>query len=300
MNTIPLLGIAIPAFKREDLLGRLLESIRADCPIVVSDNGGNLSHDFKERHSSVRFLVGPEVPVLENWNRAASALSTQWIIMPGDDDLYFQDSFEIIEKALRKCVEADIVFFGHHIIDEFDRIKTTWQPLSSQITAPCGFDEVRRGTPARPPGIAFKAALFHRLGGFSEEFKITAGDNDFYQRATLIGNVAFVDQVVTGYRVWESGSTKQTIATQDWLREIDQWCCRVRRFAAEQSAGSHYPRSLQDEIYLANLRSGIGVLKERGGYWAAWRHFFSSRYPFRASLLAQLKLFAHLLLPLQR
>lgn len=295
----PLLGIAIPAYKRESLLGRLLESIHGDLPIVVSDNGGHLSSAFKKRYPHVDFLVGNEVPVLENWNRAATILNTEWIVMPGDDDLYYPDSFAAIVEQLRALPDADIVFFGHHIIDESDRIKTTWRPALSRLEAPRGFDEVRHGTPARPPGIVFKTTLFRRLGGFSEEFKVTAGDNDFYQRATLIGNVAFVDQVVTGYRVWESGSTQQTIATQDWLREIDLWCGRIRRFALQQ-AGYRYPRSLQDDIYLANLRAGIRVLKQRGGYWAAWRHFFRSRYPFRASTLGQLKLFAHLLLPRRR
>lgn len=295
----PLLGIAIPTYKREMMLGRLLRSIQGDYPVVVSDNGGYLSEVFKERFPQVRFLAGDEVAVLENWNRAANALDTEWIVMPGDDDLYYSDSFAVIVEQLRDLSDADIVFFGHHIIDEYDLIKTTWKPASRRLVAPCGFYEVRHGTPARPPGIVFKAAMFRRLGGFSEVFRVTAGDNDFYQRATLIGNVAFVDQVVTGYRVWTSGSTQQTIATQDWLQEIDLWCVRVRRFAIEQ-AGYAYPRSLQDDIYLANLRAGIRALKERGSYWAAWRHFFCSRYPFRASILGQLKLFAHLLLPLPR
>ena len=292
----PLLGIAVPAYKRESMLGRLLDSIQAEWPIVVSDNGGHLSDGFKARYPRVRFLAGTEVTVLENWNRAAEALDTEWIIMPGDDDLYYPESFRTIVNYLERHSGADIAFFGHHIIDEEDRIKSAWKPDARELPAPDGFSEVRRGTPARPPGIVFKAELFRRLGGFSTAFKVTAGDNDFYQRATLIGQVACIDQIVTGYRVWEFGSTRQTIATPEWMREIDLWCDRVRRFALDIGSAV-YPRSLQDDIYLDNLQAGIRALKERGGYLAAWRHFFSSRYPFRTSALGQIKLIAHLVLP---
>lgn len=296
MFTPPLLGIAIPAYKRENLLGRLLGSINADCPIVVSDNGGHLSQPFKERHASVKFLVGTEVSALENWNRAACALKTEWIIMPGDDDLYYPDSFSHIVGALHANPSADIIFFGHHIIDGNDSIKSTWIPEPCQFSAPHGFERVQRGVLSRPPGIVFKRDLYQRLDGFSQEFRVTAGDNDFYQRATLIGKSIFIGEAVTGYRVWDLGSTEQTIATQEWMQEIDLWCSRVRAFA-EQQAGYHYPIELQDIIYLDNLRSGIQALKERGQHAAAWRHVMNSRYPFRSSLMAQIKLLAHLLLP---
>jgi glycosyltransferase involved in cell wall biosynthesis len=299
ISPLPLLTIAIPTYKREALLGRLLDSIRSDAPVIVSDNGAYLSETFKRRHSAVRFISDPEVPVAENWNRVARAADSQWILMPGDDDLYYPESFTVIERVLREQASADIVFFGHHVIDENDRIRSTWSPESCRLSAPQGFELLRFGTPARPPGIAFKAELFRRLGGFCTDFRVTATDNHFYQRAALVGESVFVGEVVTGYRVWESGSTKQMIATQDWLLEIDLWCKLVRHFAMEQ-AGYHYPHSLQDNIYLANLRAGIRVLKERGGYWTAWRHFFRSRYPIRASALSQLKLFVHLLLPRQR
>ena len=298
MTGIPLLGIAIPAYKREYLLGRLLDSIKTNYPIVVSDNGGHLPPSFKDRYSRVRFLAGPEVPTLENWNRAARALETQWIIMPGDDDLYYPESFTIIEQTLLSVPTADIVFFGHHIIDEEDNVKSDWIPEQMHLKAPDGFDKVRRGTPARPPGIAFKAELFRRLGGFCEDFKITAGDNDFYQRAALVGESVFVNAVVTGYRVWTFGSTMQAIATQGWLREIDLWCGRMRKLASEHHY--RYPKSLQDAIYLDNLSAGISALKERGGYRAAWRHFLASRYPFRSNPLSQLKLVAKLILPRRR
>jgi hypothetical protein len=296
MPDLMLLGIAIPAYKRTELLDRLLKSIQAPFPVTVSDNGGNLPSEFKERHASVRFLVGPEVPVLRNWNRAAESQSSEWIVMPGDDDLYYPDSFETIERVLLGHPTADIVFFGHHIIDERDSIRETWQPEHELHVAPRGFDRIRLGAPARPPSIVFRRSLYERLGGFPEDFKITAGDNHFYQRASLVGTVLFASEVVSGYRVWNAGSTSTTIATSDWLREVDHWCTTIQAFCADHTS-YRYTNALRDEIYMANLRAGIRALKERGQYVAAWRHVIANRYPFRASPAAQVKLLAHLLLP---
>lgn len=295
----PLLGIAIPAYKREHLLGRLLDSIHGDWPIVVSDNGGYLSEGFMDRHQKVRFHAGPEVTVLKNWNRAAAELNTEWIIMPGDDDLYYPTSFSTIERTLLSSSNADIVFFGHHIIDEHDRRCETWQPEAGLLTAPKGFDRIRLGASARPPSIVFRKRLFDQLNGFDEQFTVTAGDNHFYQRASLIGNVVFCPEVVSGYRVWPAGSTQQTIATPEWMREIDLWCDGVREFASKYTS-YRYTFALHDEIYTANLRAGIGALKSRGKYLGAWHHLLGNRYPYRASLLSQVKLLAHLLLPLRK
>ncbi len=297
MTSEALLGIAIPSYKRPEMLARLLDSIDAGVPIAVSDNGGNLEAVFTERYAHVRFVRQPEVvPVTHNWNCAARAIDATWIVMPGDDDLYYPGSIARIEQAIRANPSADILFFGHHIIDEHDQVTGTWQPIAEALAAPAGFHRVRLGVPARPPGIVFRRAAFERLGGFCETFKVTASDNDFYQRVALSGSAAFIADVACGYRVWSSGSTAQTIASKPWLDEIDFWCRRVQDFARQHSTYT-YPDSLRDEIYLANLRSGVRALKSRGDHLAALRHVVAARYPFRASPVSQLKLFTQLILP---
>jgi len=297
MTSDALLGIAIPSYKRPEMLARLLDSIDTHFPVSVSDNGAHLDAAFTARYPHVRFIQEtPVIPVTQNWNRAARSVASEWIVMPGDDDLYYPGSFELIERAIRSNPSADILFFGHHIIDEHDRIAETWTPAAEALAAPAGFDRVRLGVPARPPGIVFRRAVFDRLGGFCESFQVTASDNDFYQRAALVGGAVFVPNVASGYRVWSSGSTSQTIASKAWLDEIDMWCRRVQEFAALNSTYA-YPDSLRDEIYLANLRSGIRALKARGGHLAAWRHVGAARYPYRARVFSQFKLLVQLILP---
>jgi hypothetical protein len=292
-----LLGIAIPAYKRTHLLDRLLASIQTRFPVIVSDNGGHLPDVFKKNHSLVHFVSGHEVAMLENWNRAASAVqSSQWIVMPGDDDLYYPESFVTIERVIRENPSADIILFGHNIIDEHDQVTDTWQPSALQLQPPDGFDRVKLGLMARPPSIIFKSSLYKRLGGFCEQFKLTAGDNDFYQRVCLIGHTVFAPEIVSGYRVWASGGTAQTIATKEWLQDIDLWCNRMREFAAIHTKYP-YTKALADQVYMANLRSGIKALKGQRQHLSAWRHLLANRYPYRATPWSQAKLFAQLLTP---
>jgi glycosyltransferase involved in cell wall biosynthesis len=291
-----LLGIAIPTYKREHLLARLLDSIKEELPIVVSDNGGYLSQEFKYKYSNIKFISDYEVSVLENWNRAANELETEWIVMPGDDDIYYPESFKVMITKLNEFYDSDIIFFGHHNIDEKDCIKSTYLPDSGNYKSPNGFNKVRMGVESRPPSIVFKSDLFHRLNGFCTDFKVTAGDNDFYQRAALIGNVAFVDVVVSGYRVWENGATRSTIGTLEWLKEIDLLCSRIRKFSLEHGNYKYSP-SLQDDIYLANLQVGTLILKKNVGYFSGWKHFLRSRYPYKASKIRQLKFIVRLILP---
>jgi len=297
MSSDVLLGIAIPSYKRPELLARLLDSIDADLPIAVSDNGAHLDAAFKARYPGVRFVVQQQVvSPAGNWNRAARAVDAEWIVMPGDDDLYYPHSFALIERAIRAHPSASIMFFGHHIIDEHDRVIESWQPAERVLPAPAGFESVRLGVPARPPGIVLRKSIFERLGGFSEDFKVTASDNDFYQRATLVGETVFLPDIVCGYRVWSSGSTAQAIASRDWLDDVDLWCRRVQAFAGTDSA-YRYPDSLRDEVYLANLRAGVRAAKLGRGWGAGWSHLARARYPWRAPAISQLKLLAQLMLP---
>lgn len=283
------LGVAIPAYKREDTLSRLLDSIGQAAPVCVSDNGSHLSEEFKSNFPWVKFLSDAEVPVLANWNRAARGMDTDWIVMPGDDDLYYVDSFEKIKLGIARYPDADILFFGHHIIDETDNISSTWIPAEGSYSPPNGLRPLMGGVMARPPSIVFKSALFAKLGGFCSDFVVTAGDSDFYQRAALVGKVAFVSEVVSGYRVWASGSTKQTIATQAWLKEIEYWCSRIRALSI-QSGFMAYDKSAVDRVYMSNLQAGVRVLLSRRQWKQAWLHVLKARYPFRARFKEHIRL----------
>lgn len=290
-------GIAVPTYKREEEIIKLLANIPADIDIFISDNGGFLSKTFQSIYKNIIVkTVIPEVPMFRNWNAAAFSVDKKWLAIPADDDIYYQGSFSIIERCLDQYADMDMIVFGHNTIDVDGRVINSWLPNLESCVAPSGFLRFKYGVDARMPSIFIKTALFKELGGFDEGFNITAADSDFVQRASLIGNVQFIPEVVSGYRVWEGGLTHNKIASAEWMAEIDRWCNRISKFCEARNI-SIYSRSIQDEIYARNLLAGIFAAKKSNGYVAAWRHAKNCRYPFRALVRTQLSLLYRLVKP---
>ena len=283
-------GIAIPTYKREKEIKKLLAYIPKDVPVFVSDNGNTLTNEFRSLYPQalIKSIV-PEVPMFENWNSAGFSVQSKWMVIPADDDAYFSSSFSIIEKYLNKYADMDMIVFGHNIIDADDNVLSRWVPESKTCPAPLGFLKFKYGVDARMPSVFIKTVLFKKLGGFDEGFRITAADSDFVQRAALIGNVRFVSEVVSSYRKWEGGLTHNKIATLEWMLEIDRWCNRINAFCAERGI-ELYSKKISDEVYARNLVSGLAAAKKSGGYAAAWKHFKQCRYPYRALFRTQLLL----------
>lgn len=290
-------GLAVPTYNRCDELHKLLQTIPATVPVAVSDNGSTLPELFQQKYKNIAITkIFPHVSMFENWNLAANSVQTEWLAIPSDDDLYYEKSFPIIEKYLAEYSNMDMIVFGHHAIDADGAVLSGWQPELESCAAPSGFLKFKYGVDARMPSVFIKTALFKKLGGFDEGFKITAADSDLIQRAALIGHVQFVPETVSGYRVWEGGLTHKKIASIEWMDEIDRWCDRIARFCDERHIGL-YSHHVRDEIYARNLLAGVVTAKKDRGYVAAWAHLMTCRYPFRARPRTQLGLLYRLIKP---
>jgi len=291
-------GLAVPTYNRISELLKLLDSIPNSVNIYVSDNGGTVPSSIQDTYSNLTIKKNlPVVQMFSNWNLAANLVTEEWLAVPSDDDIYFPGSFNLFEKYSSQHQEMDMIIFGHNVIDANDKIIGTWSPDDVQICIPpSGFIKFRYGVNARMPSIFIKTSLFHKLGGFCEEFSFTASDSDFLQRASLIANILFVPEVISGYRVWEGGATSDKIGTHEWMLQIDHWCNRISNFCNEQSINL-YSSKIHDEIYGQNLLGGIANLKKNRGYHATWSHFRKCRYPVRATLRTQLRLIYWLIRP---
>lgn len=278
------IGVAIPTYQRPEMLRELLSTIPPAISVAVSDNESTLSQAFKDSHSSVSFYCTDTLlPMFSNWNNAARHQNTEWIVVPSDDDLYLAGAFQVANRWIGNHPNADLIIFGHHLINGEGKVFDTWKPEYSLDDAPRGFHPLRYGVSARMPSVMFRRTLYDELGGFNEAFRLTAADSDFVQRAALIGRTLYVPEVISCYRVWEGGLTANRIASDEWMREIDIWCENVAAF--DQLRGTHaYTRHLRDEIVLQNLLSGVRILRSKSGRNAALNYLRSQAMPKRAKL----------------
>jgi hypothetical protein len=285
-----ILGIAIPTYKREKMLVNLLETIPKTIPVYVSDNGCYLSDDIQKNypHAIIK-KTAPEVAMFANWNLAASMVQDEWLAITSDDDIYYPDRFEFLLDSLTRYSDMDMIIFGYNTIDEFGSVIQEWTPYAGTYLPPDGFIKYKYGINARMPSIFFKTSFFNRLKGFNESFKLTASDSELIQRAMMVGKVKFIPEIIAGYRLWDGGLTSSGISTHEWMDEIDAWSENMLKFSIEEKLNV-YSRRVQDEIYAANLISGIASLKKHSRIQAAWLHFKRCRYPYRARLLTQLRL----------
>lgn len=290
-------SLAVPTFNRSEVLQKLMDTVPASVSVYISDNGSTLPPSIVKKYpNAVIGKTTPPVLMFENWNLAANSVLSDWLAIPSDDDIYYKDSFLVIEKYLNKYNDMDVIIFGHNTIDSNENILNNWKPCLETCIAPSGFLRFKYGVDARMPSIFMKTALFKKLGGFDEGFRITAADSDFLQRAALVGNIQFVPEVVSGYRVWEGGLTHNKIASTEWMKEIDRWCNRISEFCEERNINM-YSKKIQDEIYARNLLAGVHSAKKSNGYMAAWSHVKNCRYPFKALVRTQLSLLYRLVRP---
>lgn len=294
------LGIAIPTYNRQDQLDTLLNAIPKEHSIYVSDNGAHLSTEFMAKFSTVHFksVAGEAVRMFANWNLAARMVSEDWVVVPSDDDIYFENSFGIITEYLTRYSTADVVVFGHQTVDENYQKISEWKPQELvECAAPTGFEYFKFDVSARMPSIFFKRSLLEELGYFDENFKITAADSDLVQRALIKGRSVFIPEVASGYRVWLGGATHKTISSLEWMREIDYWGKKIEKILQDVPRYSTEASSIRAELYARNLLAGVAAAKRSGGYAAAWNHLRRCSYPIRANFLTQLRLLSWLIRP---
>lgn len=298
------IAVAIPTYRRPELLLELTRSLPHHVPINVSDNDGSLAGLTTQFDSNVSVHHADRLlPIFANWNRAVSFIpeDATHVLIPSDDDLYLPGAVQAVTDAIDEYPSADMIVFGCDFVDEHGKTWAGWRPAREELCAAGdGFLPFESGVNARMPGVLFRTDFLRRIGGFDECFKLTASDSEMIQRAALLGTTAFVPKVIGMYRVWTGSLTHTRQASDLWMSEIDLWTEKI----AELLRNGHQPprRSInvdrfKDNIYTANLRAGIGALKTRGQYLGAWRHLLANRYPYKASLLSQAKLVAHLLLP---
>lgn len=292
-------SLAIPTYKRYDELQRLLATIPLDVSVHISDNGATLPANFQQEHSNATVCkISPPIFMFKNWNFAIKMSTEKWVAIPSDDDIYFKDSFEIIEKYLEKYAEADVIIFGHNNVDENYKKIGEWQPLLlEEFSAPDGFERFKYGVSARMPSIFFKHSLLIKLGYFDTHFQLTAADSDLVQRALMVGNSVFVPEIVSGYRVWQSGATHNTISTLAWMREIDYWGSKIEKLLMDIPKYKNEASSIRAELYASNLLAGVVQTRRSGGYRSAWNHILHCKYPLRAKMKTQLRLLFWLMRP---
>ena len=265
------IAVAIPTYRRKDMLIRLIGSIPPEWRVFVSDNGSSLlpldsplGQQVTVSHSSE--LLG----MFTNWNRALSLVVADCthVFIPSDDDIFLPGAGSIVKQALERCPNGDIFIFGCDLFDENDRRWNGYVPETLEsLPAGEGFRKFVAGVDARMPGVLLRHDFLKRIGGFDDQMQLTAADSDLVQRALLLGRSVFIPEVIGLYRIWSGSLTHARQATDQWMEEVTLWTGKI---AALLEAG-HHPAGTRidvvryrDEIFARNLLAALGNLLNKG------------------------------------
>lgn len=186
---MPLLTIAIPTYKRPNILKEAIQSAlnqigKCDYDILIVSNNNNeeeivyIKNMIREFNSDkIFFYVNEEnIGHPSNWNRAIELARTEWVCLLADDDLIKEDFCITIINAIKKNKDYqgfsclyDTQFItsnlGNNIVD-VSRVRRKKIPLYN-MSIKDYFGEL--GIPGMVATV-YKRDNFIRLGGFNEEF----------------------------------------------------------------------------------------------------------------------------------
>lgn len=302
MNRSSPLSIAVPIYKPElRHLWQLLESVyRSPCipevEIVLHfDYYAGCSRDVRE----VRHLVdgNPNVKIIqtscrlgmaENWNAAVRATSGEFVILPGQDDLFLEHGLCLLREVV---VRRGLDLLGSHEVYGFGdgpAVKYYRKGLHRfELFAPKAEFDLSVESIARtavchseaigdPCAMIFRRTYFDFLGGFNSSWEHSV-DIEFALRAAASGGrVGYVAEYTSLRRLHQSNATDSQRITgaihRDRLRLLE--ACRpfvdidtMRRGEAKTGLrllGDVVKAPLQSRHLLRYLPGGLVLLKSGG------------------------------------
>lgn len=195
------IGVVVPTLNSAKTLRFTLESlvgqIGVQVEVVVADSASTdgtleLCRDF-----GVRTIYVPKGNMYRAVNAGLIELRHDWVTYLNSDDVVRPDAYKcLIEKGVRKA--ADVAYGD---CDHIDENNNCFDHRYSAPLAIIGGLLKGRIMPFAQPCCIFRKALYEKLGGFDERFRLDA-DLDFIGRAYAAGAVfCRLSQSVAGFRV---------------------------------------------------------------------------------------------------
>lgn len=266
-------SVIIPTFRRKELattcLQACIESARqlysSPVEVIVTDDGDDFSLESDNKvnaPASVFFTKGPGKGPAANRNHAATLAQGDWLIFIDDDCIPDSNLLKVYAEAIKEHPAAG-AFEGCILPDDWKKLK--------QDMAECPVNTT--GNSFWSANIAIRADLFRQIGGFDEQFRIAAQeDQDIYLRLQRHTEVIFLENAIVTHpvrkaRLWHK--LKRLPAT------FSNWEYYYRKHHSESLAEQlriswwHYQKQCIHAILRGHWRQSL--LKQVSSWYAAYR-----------------------------
>ena len=206
-------SIGIPAYNQGHYLRETLEStLNQDQPfdeIVVSNNHSTdstaavIAEVQAKYPGRIRAVMPPEhLSMGANWNFVISQMQGEWISLLSSDDLALPNFVTSMRRAIGLSDNAALAHAAWRDIDENGKTMGDHHLLTiAPVTKPPKtLYELRFGPKGSFAAFALRRDIWERVGGFPDKTFILGGDWAMWLMATALGDMVYVDDIVSAYR----------------------------------------------------------------------------------------------------
>lgn len=217
LNFKPKITIAIPTFKRAELLKDAIRSaLNQDdfdnYDVIVVDNNPDRDDETEKLLRSYDdprlsyYKNSKNLGMVDNWNRLYVLAKGDWVVMLHDDDLLLPNFLKTTYINISENEDIGFFYIKHKELKGNTLISTP--SYTQQKTSKLHLMDFYRGNVlGAPVGLLLKKDLVIRIGGFNSDFYPTA-DYCFYAFFVSKYKSLLINEELAIYRILENESLK--------------------------------------------------------------------------------------------
>ena len=219
LDFVPKVTIAIPTYKRPDLLKDALESALNqvgydEYDVMVVDNNPErncetekLIYSYSDKRLSY-YKNAENLGMEGNWNRLFTFAKGPWVVMLHDDDLLLPDFIRVCMSIVFKHPNIGILKpLQYEWYDDGKKLKLPGFTCTKKLKRIYEIDNLRGFVLGPPTGLLLNKEKVHLIGGFNSEMH-PSSDFCFIVLFSYFFQVYQIDQVLSIYRWMQNESLK--------------------------------------------------------------------------------------------
>ncbi len=215
-----LVSIVVPTYNQAKYLEESIESIlNQDYPnielIVLNDGSTDETAKILTKYrgnDKVKYDSHANMGQAATLNKGWHLASGKYLGYLSSDDVIHRECVRQIVDLLRENPKYICAYPNSSLIDKNSRI------VRARVCKPFSLEElIVKQECYIGPGALFRREAFELFGGWNPSLRL-GPDREYWMRLSSIGEFAFIDEVLAGYR-YHSGSISYRPATEDISRQ---------------------------------------------------------------------------------
>jgi len=222
LNFEPKVTIAIPTYKRPELLKEAIDSALnqtdySNYEIIVVDNNPERNCETEQRlrnysNPRISYYKNTEnLGMYENWNRCIELSRGKYVTILNDDDTLNENYLKSVNGIIsRPNKPIDALVVGFQVIDSNGNVTSPNKDSSSKISRIIALDLLFGNINPGSLGIIFSRKTLINIGGYDETYYPSSDYMFLVKYLVNFDNVFYFDKILANYRIAVNESKKLT------------------------------------------------------------------------------------------